>query len=338
MMITSSEPTIARWRFAGGAIGKRTSARPRRTCISLFMITGHAPRSTHTSATAWACSSLSSSQMIVTTSPSSTEKQTSTISAASFSRSLPTVVAISHHPFSLGTELRKHLGGEPLHLVELVDGAEAADEVVDPCLGERPAALGDLLACPHRPPVGEVHRLGQLRVVLGDVVVERRPCLLLRVAEVHRDLVRDDEAVEVGVVVRRRRPQPLELLDELFRMLRPAARHPAVAVAENAARRGLQPAAHHIRRRVSLEARVGDDPDRRRRLERHQRPHLGAGEEAHVVVMKELAVERDRPLAPQRPDDLQTLLEDRAAPLVVEAERLELAPYAFLGVADAGAE
>ena len=31
MMMTSSEPTIARWRFAGGAIGKRTSARPRRT-------------------------------------------------------------------------------------------------------------------------------------------------------------------------------------------------------------------------------------------------------------------------------------------------------------------
>ena len=47
MMITSSEPTIARCRFSGGAIGKRTSARPRRTCVSLFMITGQAPRSTH---------------------------------------------------------------------------------------------------------------------------------------------------------------------------------------------------------------------------------------------------------------------------------------------------
>jgi len=33
MMITSSEPTIARCRLAGGAIGKRTSARPRRNVI-----------------------------------------------------------------------------------------------------------------------------------------------------------------------------------------------------------------------------------------------------------------------------------------------------------------
>ena len=97
MMITSSEPTIARCRLAGGAIGKRTSARPRRTCISLFMITGQAPRSTQTSATARASSSRSSSQMIVTTSSSSTEKQTSTISAASSSRLLfSTTVAITH--------------------------------------------------------------------------------------------------------------------------------------------------------------------------------------------------------------------------------------------------
>ena len=47
---------MARCRFAGGAIGKRTSARPRRTCVSLFMITGKAPRSTQMSATAFAWS------------------------------------------------------------------------------------------------------------------------------------------------------------------------------------------------------------------------------------------------------------------------------------------
>ena len=97
MMITSSEPTIARCRFSGGAIGKRTSARPRRTCVSLFMITGHAPRSTQTSATARASSSRSSSQMIVTTSPSSIEKHSSTTSAASFNRLLDsTTVAMRH--------------------------------------------------------------------------------------------------------------------------------------------------------------------------------------------------------------------------------------------------
>ena len=42
MMMTSSEPTMARCRLGGGAMGKRTSARPRRTWVSLFMTTGHA--------------------------------------------------------------------------------------------------------------------------------------------------------------------------------------------------------------------------------------------------------------------------------------------------------
>ena len=95
-MITSSEPTIARWRFSGGAIGKRTSARPRRTCISLFTITGQAPRSTQTSAIARASSSRSSSQTIVTTSPSSTEKHSSTTSAASSSNRSEATAAMPH--------------------------------------------------------------------------------------------------------------------------------------------------------------------------------------------------------------------------------------------------
>ena len=67
-------------------MGKRTSARPRRTWCSLFMITGQAPRSTTTSATASACGRCSSSVMIVTTSSASTDMQTSTTSAASFNR------------------------------------------------------------------------------------------------------------------------------------------------------------------------------------------------------------------------------------------------------------
>ena len=54
-MMISSEFTIAWCRLRGGAIGKCVSARPRRTCISLFMITGQAPRSTQTSATTCAC-------------------------------------------------------------------------------------------------------------------------------------------------------------------------------------------------------------------------------------------------------------------------------------------
>ena len=47
-----------------------------------------------------------------------------------------------------------------------------------------------------------------------------------------------------------------------------------------------QAALHHLGRRVALEARVGDDPDRRRRLDRHQRPHLGARVERDVVVVE----------------------------------------------------
>ena len=42
--------------FVGGSIGKRTSARPRRTCCSLFITTGDPPRPATTSATAAASS------------------------------------------------------------------------------------------------------------------------------------------------------------------------------------------------------------------------------------------------------------------------------------------
>src|SRR5262249_45352773 len=159
-------------------------------CISLFMITGHAPRSTQISATARASSSRSSSQMIVTTSPSSTEKQTSTISAASFSRlSVAIAVAMSSHPFP--AEQRKDVLREALDLVELVDGAESADEVVDAGVGERADPLGDVLRTADGPPVGQVQRLRELGVVLRDVLVERASRLLGRVADVHRHLVRD---------------------------------------------------------------------------------------------------------------------------------------------------
>src|SRR5436190_5397109 len=187
--ITSSEPTIARWRFVGGAIGKRTSARPRRTCCSLFITTGEPPRSATTSATAAASAVCSSSQMIVTTSPSSTEKQTSTISAASSSRLLVSTTVAMQSPHSLCGEHGQHFPGEALDLRELIDGAKSADEVVDAGARERLDPLGDLLRGADRPPVRQVHRLGQLRVVLGDVVVEGAPGLLLRLADVHRHLV-----------------------------------------------------------------------------------------------------------------------------------------------------
>ncbi len=54
MMMISSAASIASWRFLGGAMGNSVSARPRATCVSLFMITGQPPRSAATSATTFA--------------------------------------------------------------------------------------------------------------------------------------------------------------------------------------------------------------------------------------------------------------------------------------------
>src|SRR5262245_4031743 len=338
MMITSSEPTIARWRLAGGAIGKRTSARPRRTWNSLFMITGQAPRWTQTSATARASSSRSSSQMIVTTSPSSIEKQTSTISAASSSTlSVTTAVAIAS-PHSFGRELGKHFVREALDLAELVDRAEAADEVVDAGVGERANPLRDLLRRADGPPVRQVHRLRQLGVVLLDVIAEVAPRLFLGLADVHRHLIGDRQPREVVPELVGHAADPVQLLDELVRMLCPATGQPAVSVADDAPACGTQPPLHHIGRRVAGEPRVGDDPHRRRLLDRLERLHLGPGVERDVVVVEVLAVERHRPLRPERAQDGEALLEDRALAGVVEAERLELASHAVLGVAGARAE
>ena len=86
-----------------------------------------------------------------------------------------------------------------------------------PGLGERLDPVGDLVRRADRAPVRQVHRLRQLGVVLRDVVAEGRARLVLRVADVHRHLVGDDEPVEVGLEAVGRAPQPVELLDELLR-------------------------------------------------------------------------------------------------------------------------
>jgi len=70
-----------------------------------------------------------------------------------------------------------------------------------------------------------------------------------------------------------------ELLTELFRMLGAAARHPTVAVLDDPPTGALEAACDLVRRGVALEAWVRDDPDRRRLLDRHQRPQLGSREE-----------------------------------------------------------
>ena len=121
-------------------------------------------------------------------------------------------------------------------------------------------------------------------------------------------------------------------------MLCTATRHPTVAVLDDPAARGLEPSGDHVRRRVALETRIRHDPDRRRRLDRHQRRHLGAREERDAVVVEELSVEIRLPLGPELPDHGEPLLEERAAADVVEAERLELPTDAVLGVPHPGAE
>ena len=68
-----------------------------------------------------------------------------------------------HSPHPLCGEHGQHFLREPLHLRELVDRAEPADEVVDAGLGERPDPLGDLIRGADRAPVRQIHRLATAR-------------------------------------------------------------------------------------------------------------------------------------------------------------------------------
>src|SRR5256885_5429744 len=241
-------------------------------------------------------------------------------------------------PHSLGGECGQDLLCEALDLPELVDRSEPADEVVDAAVGELAQPRADLLRSADGTPVREVHRLRQLRVVLRDVVVERGTGLVLGLTDVHRDLVRDDVAVEVLLVALRGVTQIANLLRQFLRMLRTTARHPAVSVLNHAAAGTLHAPAHLVTGRVAHEARVRDDPDRGRLLQRPEWRHLRSRTERDAVVVEVLAVERDLPLRPQRPQYVETLFPDRSGLRVVEAEGGKLAANALLRVALAGAE
>src|SRR3954469_1791206 len=289
MMMTSSEWVIAWCRFCGGAIGNSVSARPRRTCISLFITTGQAPRSMHTSATACASCECSSSVMTVTMSSFSTVMQTSATSSASFRMLASSGIARLPHSFRF--EHGQDLLCEALYLTKLIDRSEAADEVVDAPPVEFPHPLGDRLRRAHGTPVGEVHGQRQLGVVLRDVVVEVRARLLLGVADVHRHLVGDGVVGPIPLELRRGVGEVADLLRQLLGPRGAAARHPAIAVLDDAPAGALHDRPHLVRGLVAQQAWVGDDPDRRRLLERVQRRHLGAGVERHVVVVEVRALE-----------------------------------------------
>ncbi len=69
-----------------------------------------------------------------------------------------------------------------------------------------------------------------------------------------------------------------------------------------------------------------------------QRAHLRARVEADVLVVEEAALERHRARRPELAQYGEAFLEEGAAPHVVEAERLELAPDTLLRVAHPGTE
>ena len=135
MMMISSAASIASCRFLGGAIGNSVSARPRATCVSLFMMTGQAPRSAATSATTlarWACSS----SVMMVTDVALLDREAGVDDELRVLADLALRIGIVPLPpcdrgRSGPAERRQHLAGEPLHLPELVERAEAADEVVD---------------------------------------------------------------------------------------------------------------------------------------------------------------------------------------------------------------
>ena len=180
MMMISSAASIASCRFLGGAIGNSVSARPRATCVSLFMITGQrAPsprRPPRRPCARWACSS---SVMIVTTSPCSTVKQVSTMSSAC-SRSLP----CGRHRVLPPCAERRALGPRSAGSTSRANRSTCPNWSSEPkrqMKWSTPAAANvrnHSMICsgsPDRAPVVQVHGLGQLRVVLPDVVAEGRP-------------------------------------------------------------------------------------------------------------------------------------------------------------------
>ena len=178
MMMISSAASIASCRFLGGAIGNSVSARPRATCVSLFMITGHAPRSAATSATTlarWACSSSRDDRdhVALLDREAGVDDELRVLADLRVGRH-PATSPCRLPLDSRLAERRQHVAREPLHLPELVERAEAADEVVDARRGERPEPLDDLLRRVRPGPSSSARvALRQLRVVLADVVPER---------------------------------------------------------------------------------------------------------------------------------------------------------------------
>src|SRR5579863_911586 len=233
---------------------------------------------------------------------------------------------------------REDLFRKTLDLGKLRHVTEATDEVVDTGRLERFEPLDDRVGVPDRSPVGKVDRLTELGVVVRDVAPERRARLLCRVPDVHRYLVRNDVAVEVGSELGRRGPQLSDLLDDLFWVRRPTARHPAVAIADDPLTSAFEAPSGDLLWKVTRETDVRNDPRRWRLLHRHQRCHLRAGMEGDVLVRVVLAAERDPPFGPKGAEHTERLFEDRGSVFEVEPEGVELAADTDLGVAHARAE
>ena len=324
-------------RLRGGTMGNSVSARARRIWVSLLATIGRPPRSATTAATISASGLRRSSVMIVTTSPSFTSSRYPP-RVRPTARICASVRGSEVMRPNLSRQGREHFGSEALHLAELVEGAEAADEAIYPRRAEPPEPVRHDLRGAGRSPVGQVHGLAELGIVAGDVLAERAGGLLGRVADVHRDLVRDGVPGEILAEIGGRLAQLGYLLGHFLGAHGPAAGHPAVAVLDHPGAGVAHPAFRHLGGQVAGEPDVGDHPGRRRLLDRHQRPHLGAGVKRDVVEVVVLTVVGNPPGRPQRPQHGQALLEHRGPLAERQTERLELAPDAVLRVAHAGAE
>ena len=172
MMITSSEATIAWCRFAGGAIGKSMSARPRRTCVSLFMTTGQAPRSTHDLGDRLGLVLVvvvgdDRDDVALLDREADVDDQRRVLQQVV----VATTVAIAH--LTLSAENAGSTSSAKRSTCPNWSSAPKRQmKWSTPRVGEGADPLGDLVGGADRPPVGEVHRLRQLGVVLGDVVAE----------------------------------------------------------------------------------------------------------------------------------------------------------------------
>src|SRR5829696_4448523 len=231
-------------------------------------------------------------------------------------------------------EGRQDVSRQPLDLSELVERAEAADEVIDSSSGERAQPVRDVVRGAHRTPLADIHCLAQLRVVLADVGVDAGLCLLAAVRDVHGHLVGHHELVTGATGFVDRLLDLRQLILEFVRVTGAAAGHPAIAVLGDAARGATDNA---LRLVLLLGAdgqpRIADHPDWWWRLQWSEWSHLSSGVERDAIEGEVFALEAGLTRRPQLAQNGEPLFEDPGPLLEIETDRRVLATHPLLGVA-----